>query len=80
MAWCEEEEESHPELLEVSATAASLQATQNTAGSWQSQPISISAVAWLEYKAVDQRERRMRHRLIFPLCVGEKFDFSLYSY
>lgn len=52
--------QSPPELLEVSGTAASLEATQNSAGSWQSQPISNSAVALVEYKAVDQREKRMR--------------------
>lgn len=55
--------QSPPELLEVSGRAASLKATQNSAGRRQSKPISISAAAALaEYKAVDQREKRMRQK------------------
>lgn len=55
--------QSPPELLEVSGSAASLEATQNSAGRRQSQPISISAtVAQAEYKAEDQREKRIRQR------------------
>lgn len=67
-----------PELLEVSGNAASLEATSNSAGRQQSQPISISAaVARAEYKAVDQREKRMRaEKYFFSLCGGEKFHFS----
>lgn len=55
--------QSPPELLEVSSRAASLGATQNSAGMGQSQPISISAaVAWAEYKAVDRRHKRIRQK------------------
>lgn len=65
------------ELLEVSGSIASLEGTGNSAGRQQSQPISISAAgAWAEYKAVDQREKRMRQTWIFHLCGGEKFDSS----
>lgn len=51
--------QSPPEILELSSSAASLEAMQNSAGRRQSQPISISAaVAWAEYKAVDQRDKK----------------------
>lgn len=55
--------QSHPELHEVSDSTVSLEATQNSAGRRQSQPISIFAAELrAEYKSVDQMEKGMTQR------------------